>query len=78
MQKIEHAIPTGPESKDSRYQSGFQSSFRYAKGVVKGPLWEILIGHEAGNGGHSHLSAVPGTGRRVGLKAVEPVLYATQ
>ena len=40
-------------------------------------LWVTLNGHEAGNGGYSHLSAVPGTGRRVGLKTVEPVLYST-
>ncbi len=27
------------------------------------------------NGGYSHLSAVPGTGRRVGLRIVEAILY---
>ncbi len=40
-------------------------------------LWTTLNGHEAGNGGYSHLSAVPGTGRRADLRAVEPVLYST-
>jgi hypothetical protein len=36
--------------------------------VVKGPLWKILIGHEAGKGDRA----------RVGLRMVEPVLYSTQ
>jgi hypothetical protein len=44
---------------------------------LDGCLWATLNGHEAGNGGYSHLSAVPGTGRRVGLWIFEPILYST-
>jgi len=36
---------------------------------------KIRFGLQAGNGGYSQLSAVPGTGRRVGLRMVEPALY---
>jgi len=50
----------------------------FDEGGLDGCLWATLNGHEAGNGGYSHLSAVPGTGRRVGLRMVEPVLYSTQ
>ena len=49
----------------------------FDEGGLDDCLWTTLNGHEAGNGGYSHLSAVPGTGRRVGLKTVEPILYST-
>ncbi len=58
--------------------SGGKLHAGFDEGGLDGCLWATLNGHEAGNGGYSRLSAVPGTGRRVGLKAVEPVLYSTQ
>ncbi len=32
---------------------GVNRHFRMQNGVVKGPLWKILIGQEAGNGEYS-------------------------
>ena len=55
-----------------------QLRVRFDEGGLDGCLWATLNGHEAGNGGYSHLSTVSGTGRRVGLRMVEPVLCSTE
>ncbi len=42
--------------------SGGKLHAGFDEGGLDDCLWATLNGHEAGNGGYSHLSAVPGTG----------------